>query len=82
MDPIAILFEEPTSALDLEMTTEVLDVMVKLAEDGMKWGSRARWRTASCSWIKAASSRTPTRRRFRHAAKPTRQLFLSKILQH
>jgi glutamate/aspartate transport system ATP-binding protein len=35
MDPIAMLFDEPTSALDPEMTTEVLDVMVKLASDGM-----------------------------------------------
>jgi glutamate/aspartate transport system ATP-binding protein len=35
MDPIAMLFDEPTSALDPEMITEVLDVMVKLASDGM-----------------------------------------------
>jgi len=35
MDPIVMLFDEPTSALDPEMTTEVLDVMVRLAEDGM-----------------------------------------------
>ena len=35
MDPIAMLFDEPTSALDPEMITEVLDVMVKLAKDGM-----------------------------------------------
>jgi glutamate/aspartate transport system ATP-binding protein len=35
IDPIAMLFDEPTSALDPEMITEVLDVMVKLAEDGM-----------------------------------------------
>jgi glutamate/aspartate transport system ATP-binding protein len=35
MDPIAMLFDEPTSALDPEMIKEVLDVMVKLAEEGM-----------------------------------------------
>ena len=35
MDPIAMLFDEPTSALDPEMIKEVLDVMVKLAQDGM-----------------------------------------------
>jgi glutamate/aspartate transport system ATP-binding protein len=35
MDPIAMLFDEPTSALDPEMINEVLDVMVKLAEEGM-----------------------------------------------
>ncbi len=35
MDPEIILFDEPTSALDPEMVGEVLDVMKKLAEDGM-----------------------------------------------
>jgi glutamate/aspartate transport system ATP-binding protein len=35
MDPVAMLFDEPTSALDPEMIGEVLDVMVKLAHDGM-----------------------------------------------
>ena len=35
MDPIAMLFDEPTSALDPEMINEVLEVMVRLAEEGM-----------------------------------------------
>jgi glutamate/aspartate transport system ATP-binding protein len=35
MDPIVMLFDEPTSALDPEMVGEVLDVMVKLAVEGM-----------------------------------------------
>lgn len=35
MDPVVMLFDEPTSALDPEMVTEVLDVMVKLAYEGM-----------------------------------------------
>ncbi|PAU99633.1 arginine transporter ATP-binding subunit [Arsenophonus sp. ENCA] len=35
MDPIAMLFDEPTSALDPEMINEVLDVMIKLANEGM-----------------------------------------------
>jgi glutamate/aspartate transport system ATP-binding protein len=35
MEPKAMLFDEPTSALDPEMINEVLDVMVKLAKDGM-----------------------------------------------
>ena len=35
MDPKVMLFDEPTSALDPEMITEVLDVMVELAQDGM-----------------------------------------------
>jgi general L-amino acid transport system ATP-binding protein len=35
MEPKVMLFDEPTSALDPEMISEVLDVMVQLAEDGM-----------------------------------------------
>jgi len=35
MRPEIMLFDEPTSALDPEMISEVLDVMVSLAEDGM-----------------------------------------------
>lgn len=35
MNPKVMLFDEPTSALDPEMVGEVLDLMRKLAEDGM-----------------------------------------------
>ena len=35
MQPKLMLFDEPTSALDPELVGEVLDVMRKLAEDGM-----------------------------------------------
>ncbi|MDM0057685.1 amino acid ABC transporter ATP-binding protein [Variovorax fucosicus] len=35
MDPVVMLFDEPTSALDPEMVGEVLDVMVRLAKEGM-----------------------------------------------
>ena len=35
MNPEIMLFDEPTSALDPEMVGEVLDLMKKLAEDGM-----------------------------------------------
>ncbi|MET0606469.1 MAG: amino acid ABC transporter ATP-binding protein [Beijerinckiaceae bacterium] len=35
MQPKAILFDEPTSALDPELVGEVLDVMRKLADEGM-----------------------------------------------
>jgi len=35
MEPKLLLFDEPTSALDPEMINEVLDVMVKLALEGM-----------------------------------------------
>ncbi len=35
MDPKVILFDEPTSALDPELIGEVLQVMIKLAKEGM-----------------------------------------------
>ena len=35
MKPKVMLFDEPTSALDPEMVGEVLDLMKKLADDGM-----------------------------------------------
>lgn len=35
MSPKAVLFDEPTSALDPEMVGEVLEVMKKMAADGM-----------------------------------------------
>ncbi len=35
MKPKVMLFDEPTSALDPEMISEVLDVMVDLAQGGM-----------------------------------------------
>jgi polar amino acid transport system ATP-binding protein len=35
MEPKLMLFDEPTSALDPELVGEVLDVMQRLAEDGM-----------------------------------------------
>jgi len=60
MKPMAMLFDEATSALDPEMIGEVLDVIRKLAEEGMtmvvvthEMGSLARWATESFSWTKA-----------------------------
>jgi ABC-type polar amino acid transport system ATPase subunit len=35
LNPSVMLFDEPTSALDPELVGEVLDVMEKLAADGM-----------------------------------------------
>ena len=35
MEPKIMLFDEPTSALDPEMISEVLDVIVDLADEGM-----------------------------------------------
>ena len=53
MEPDVMLFDEPTSALDPEMVGEVLDVMKRLAADGMtmvvgharRWALPARWAT-------------------------------------
>ena len=53
MNPDVILFDEPTSALDPEMVGEVLDLMKKLAREGMtmvsspmRWDLPERWRPA------------------------------------
>ena len=35
MEPKLLLFDEPTSALDPEMISDVLDVMIQLAQSGM-----------------------------------------------
>ena len=35
MEPELLLFDEPTSALDPQMVGEVLDVMKKLAQEGL-----------------------------------------------
>ena len=35
MNPIVMLFDEPTSTFDPEMVQEVLNVMVGLAKEGM-----------------------------------------------
>ena len=35
MDPVLMLFDEPTSALDPELVSEVLNVLRRLADDGM-----------------------------------------------
>jgi len=63
MKPKIMLFDEPTSALDPEMIGEVLDVMIKLAKEGITMivvtqrdgTSRGKWRTASYSWITGRS---------------------------
>jgi glutamate transport system ATP-binding protein len=35
MEPKLLMFDEPTSALDPEMISDVLDVMIELAQSGM-----------------------------------------------
>ena len=92
MDPIVMLFDEPTSALDPEMVGEVLDVMVKLAEEGMTMMCV----THEMGFARKVSHRVifmdagrivedcTQRRLLRQpdARSPRAQEFLSKILQH
>ncbi len=70
MNPQIMLFDEPTSALDPEIVGEVLDVMRKLAADGMTMVvvthemafARAPCPTVWSLWTRAWSSRMPHRR--------------------
>ena len=92
MDPIVMLFDEPTSALDPEMVGEVLEVMVKLAAEGMTMVCV----THEMGFARKVSDRVifmdqgrivedcPTEAFFGETAKraPRAQEFLSKILQH
>ena len=92
MDPIAMLFDEPTSALDPEMINEVLDVMVKLASEGMTMMCV----THEMGFARKVAHRVvfmdkgeivedvPTGEFFGNPAGRSEraQLFLSKILQH
>ena len=92
MDPIVMLFDEPTSALDPEMVGEVLEVMVKLASEGMTMVCV----THEMGFARRVSNRVifmdqgrivedcSTEAFFGNSAlrAPRAQEFLSKILQH
>ncbi|MDE1566724.1 amino acid ABC transporter ATP-binding protein [Aquabacter sp. P-9] len=90
MDPIAMLFDEPTSALDPEMITEVLDVMVALAQEGMTMMVV----THEMGFARKVADRvvfmdrgeivedTAKERFFADPASDRAKLFLSKILSH
>jgi glutamate/aspartate transport system ATP-binding protein len=90
MDPIAMLFDEPTSALDPEMITEVLDVMVKLAEEGMtmavvthEMGFARKVADRVVFMDQGAIIEDADKEAFFGTPRSERaQLFLSKILQH
>jgi len=90
MDPIAMLFDEPTSALDPEMITEVLDVMVKLAEEGMtmavvthEMGFARKVAHRVVFMDQGAIVEDADKEAFFGTPRSERaQLFLSKILQH
>ena len=90
MDPIAMLFDEPTSALYPEMINEVLDVMVALAKDGMTMIVV----THEMGFARKVANRVvfmdkgeivedaPTADFFGKPRSERAQMFLSKILQH
>jgi ABC-type polar amino acid transport system ATPase subunit len=90
MDPKIMLFDEPTSALDPEMISEVLDVIVDLAEDGMTmivvthemgFARRAADRMIFMDHGEIIESGTPEQ--FFEAPKTDRcKTFLAQILQH
>jgi glutamate/aspartate transport system ATP-binding protein len=90
MDPIAMLFDEPTSALDPEMVSEVLDVMVELAQEGMTmmvvthemgFARKVAHRVIFMDAGKIVED--ATKDEFFGTQRSERaQLFLSKILQH
>ncbi len=90
MQPKVMLFDEPTSALDPEMINEVLDVMVRLAQDGMTmivvthemgFARKAADRVAFMSDGRILEQSTPESF-FSHPQTDRAKDFLSKILTH
>ena len=90
MRPKIMLFDEPTSALDPEMISEVLDVMIAVAEEGMTmmvvthemgFARRVAQRVVFMDQGAIVESGTPEE--FFAAPKTDRsRAFLSKILRH
>ena len=90
MDPSIMLFDEPTSALDPEMISEVLDVMVELAESGMTmlcvthemaFAKRVADRVIFMDFGEIVEENSPNEF-FDNAKVDRTQLFLSQILAH
>ena len=90
MDPIAMLFDEPNSALAPEMINEVLDVMVALAKEGMTmmvvthemgFARRVAHRVVFMDRGEIVED-APTAEFFGKPRSERAQVFLSKILQH
>ena len=90
MDPKVMLFDEPTSALDPEMISEVLDVMVDLAQDGMTmivvthemgFARKAANRVVFMDGGRIVESADPDTF-FTHPTSDRAKNFLSKILNH
>jgi len=90
MEPKIMLFDEPTSALDPEMISEVLDVIVDLAEDGMtmivvthEMGFARRAADRMVFMDEGAIVETGTPEQFFDAPKTERcKQFLAQILKH
>jgi len=90
MNPKILLFDEPTSALDPEMISEVLDVMVSLAEEGMTmvcvthemgFARRVADRVIFMDEGEIVEQNTP-QAFFDNPINDRTRLFLSQILQH
>ncbi len=90
MEPKIMLFDEPTSALDPEMISEVLDVIIDLAQSGMtmivvthEMGFARKAADRMIFMDHGAIVETGTPEEFFDAPKTERcKLFLSQILQH
>jgi len=90
MEPKVMLFDEPTSALDPEMISEVLDVMVELAESGMTMMvvthemGFARQVADSMVFMDAGRivEQSPPAQFFSNPQSERGRLFLQQILQH
>jgi len=90
MRPKIMLFDEPTSALDPEMISEVLDVMVAVAEEGMTmmvvthemgFARKVAGRVVFMDAGAIVESGTP-HEFFSHPKTDRSRAFLSKILRH
>lgn len=90
MNPKIMLFDEPTSALDPEMISEVLDVMVSLAEEGMTmlcvthemgFARRVADRVIFMDQGEIVEQNDPVNF-FENPVNERTKLFLSQILQH
>ena len=90
MRPKIMLFDEPTSALDPEMISEVLDVMVAVAEEGMTmmvvthemgFARKVAQRVVFMDAGAIVESGTPEEF-FSHPKTDRSRAFLSKILRH
>jgi len=90
MNPSIMLFDEPTSALDPEMISEVLDVMVELAESGMTmlcvthemaFAKKVADRVIFMDFGEIVEENEPEEF-FENAKVDRTQLFLSQILAH